>query len=127
VYSEFEKSSLKNPLVNIIKVWTENPPKDFRFHPDFIVEENDLEYVFVQQSDIKATAVDLTRKRSNKNKLALLLQLAFATGVLQKSRKNHNNLEWKYVLENTTVENEPIVFIKPRYTKVSDIFYCYSI
>lgn len=70
--------------------------------------------------NIKNTeAVDLSRRRSDTNKLALLLQIAFATNVLQKKKKNHFNLDWKYMLEDPTNENEPINFIKPRYTLVS--------
>jgi len=48
VYTELGVLGL-NPFVNIIKVWNEKPPKDFKFHSDFIVEDNALEYVFVQQ------------------------------------------------------------------------------
>jgi len=124
VYSEFQKKSKRNPLVNIINVWIERPPKDFKFHEEyFIVGEDELEYVFVQQSDVKTKAVDLTRKRSDHDKLSLMLQLAFATDVLQKFNKHHHNLEWKYVSEDITEENGQIVFIKPRYTQVSLVFF----
>jgi len=104
--------------VNIIKVWIENPPKDFKYHSDFMVEDNDLEYVFVQEDDISLKSVDLTRIRSITNKVTLLLQLAFAVSMLQKRKKNHFNLDWKYVLEDPKTENKPTVFIKPRYTQV---------